>query len=154
MRVLLEGVAALDLDISKQNNPHWEVIMAAPGLIEGDYFPPQLAQAVKFLWQDPGVQEAFFRRNELQLNDSAPYYFEAINRLANPNYIPTDQDILRARVKTTGITETHFQIGDFKYKLFDVGGQRSERRKWLGIFESVTALVFLIAISECKLTSS
>lgn len=62
--------------------------------------------------------------------------------------MPTDQDILRARVKTTGITETHFQIGELKYKLFDVGGQRSERRKWLGVFENVTALVFLIAISE------
>jgi guanine nucleotide-binding protein subunit alpha len=51
----------------------------------------------------------------------------------------------------TATSETHFQIGDLKYKLFDVGGQRSERRKWLGIFESVTALVFLIAISECEL---
>lgn len=75
-------------------------------------------------------------------------YFDAIVRISQANYNPTDQDILRARVKTTGITETHFQIGDLKYKLFDVGGQRSERRKWLGIFESVTALVFLIAISE------
>lgn len=36
------------------------------------------------------------------------------------------------------------------YKLFDVGGQRSERRKWLNIFDSVTALMFLIAISECE----
>lgn len=47
--------------------------------------------------------------------------------------------------------ETHFTIGELTYKLFDVGGQRSERRKWLNIFDSVTALVFLIAISECKL---
>lgn len=90
--------------------------------------------------------------------------------------MPTDQDILRARVKTTGITyvrcvsshgrslvcgksadsssETHFTIGELTYKLFDVGGQRSERRKWLNIFDSVTALVFLIAISECKLGAS
>lgn len=66
--------------------------------------------------------------------------------------MPTDMDILRARVKTTGITETHFKIGELTYKLFDVGGQRSERRKWLNIFDSVTALVFLIAISECEST--
>lgn len=46
-------------------------------------------------------------------------------------------------------SETHFKIGELTYKLFDVGGQRSERRKWLNIFDSVTALVFLIAISEC-----
>lgn len=47
-------------------------------------------------------------------------------------------------------SETHFKIGELTYKLFDVGGQRSERRKWLNIFDSVTALVFLIAISECR----
>jgi hypothetical protein len=43
--------------------------------------------------------------------------------------MPTDQDILRSRVKTTGISETHFQIGELTYRLFDVGGQRSERKK-------------------------
>lgn len=43
--------------------------------------------------------------------------------------MPTDQDILRSRVKTTGISETHFQIGELAYRLFDVGGQRSERKK-------------------------
>lgn len=75
-------------------------------------------------------------------------YFEAVDRITQPNYTPTDQDILRARVKTTGITETHFHIGELHYRIFDVGGQRSERRKWLGIFESVTALVFLIAMNE------
>jgi guanine nucleotide-binding protein G(i) subunit alpha len=31
-------------------------------------------------------------------------YFDAIARISNPDYMPTDQDILRARVKTTGIT--------------------------------------------------
>jgi hypothetical protein len=33
-----------------------------------------------------------------------PSYFDAIKRIAEPTYMPTDQDILRARVKTTGIT--------------------------------------------------
>ncbi|KAL1406997.1 guanine nucleotide-binding protein subunit alpha [Vanrija albida] len=148
MRVLLEGVSYMELEISPSNKGRWDAIMNAPALIEGDRFPPLLADAVKGLWQDEGVRDAFTRRNELQLNDSAPYYFDAVQRISQANYVPTDQDILRARVKTTGITETHFTIGDLKYKIFDVGGQRSERRKWLGIFENVTALVFLIAISE------
>ena len=46
--------------------------MAAPPQIEGDIFPPRLADAVANLWQDRGVRSAFKRRNELQLNDSAP----------------------------------------------------------------------------------
>lgn len=52
--------------------------------------------------------------------------------------------------RLTHRSETHFKIGELTYKLFDVGGQRSERRKWLNIFDSVSALVFLIAINECK----
>ncbi|KAI8928368.1 guanine nucleotide binding protein, alpha subunit [Entophlyctis helioformis] len=62
--------------------------------------------------------------------------------------MPTDQDVLRSRVKTTGITETNFHVGELTYRMFDVGGQRSERKKWIHCFENVTAIVFLVAISE------
>lgn len=51
-----------------------------------------------------------------------------------PNWIPTAQDTLRLRAKTTGIIETRFDINGLTFKLFDVGGQRSERRKWIGAF--------------------
>lgn len=30
----------------------------------------------------------------------------------------------------------------------DVGGQRSERRKWIHCFENVTSIMFLVALSE------
>lgn len=36
--------------------------------------------------------------------------------MSDPNYLPTDQDILRSRVKTTGITETTFQVGELLYR--------------------------------------
>ena len=40
------------------------------------------------------------------------------------------------------------KVGELTYKLFDVGGQRSERKKWIHCFENVTALVFLVSLSE------
>lgn len=75
-------------------------------------------------------------------------YFDAIERISQPDYLPNDQDVLRSRVKTTGIIETTFIIGQLTYRLLDVGGQRSERKKWIHCFEGVTAIVFLAAISE------
>lgn len=75
-------------------------------------------------------------------------YFDNIVRIAAPDYMPNDQDVLRSRVKTTGITETTFIIGDLTYRMFDVGGQRSERKKWIHCFENVTTILFLVAISE------
>jgi hypothetical protein len=71
-RVLLEGVSLMEISVSPNNQPRWDIIMSAPVQIEGDQMPPKLAEAVKELWADQGVRQAFNRRNELQLNDSAP----------------------------------------------------------------------------------
>lgn len=46
--------------------------MASPTQIEGERMPPALVDAVEGLWADQGVQNAYKRRNELQINDSAP----------------------------------------------------------------------------------
>lgn len=74
-------------------------------------------------------------------------FFEDVDRLFSPQYVPTDQDVLRSRLRTTGITETIFDLGSLTYRMFDVGGQRSERKKWIHCFENVNCLLFLVAIS-------
>lgn len=33
-------------------------------------------------------------------------------------------------------------------RMFDVGGQRGERRKWIQVFDGITAVIFLVASSE------
>lgn len=35
--------------------------------------------------------------------------------------------------------------------MFDVGGQRSERKKWIHCFEGVTAIIFCVALSAYDL---
>lgn len=37
------------------------------------------------------------------------------------------------------------------YRMFDVGGQRSERKKWIHCFEGVTAIIFCVAMSAYDL---
>jgi guanine nucleotide-binding protein subunit alpha, other len=76
-----------------------------------------------------------------------PSFFEDINRLFMVSYMPTDQDILRTRLRTTGISETIFDLGNLTYRMFDVGGQRSERKKWIHVFDNVQVVLFLAAIS-------
>ncbi|CAG8721371.1 12859_t:CDS:2, partial [Acaulospora colombiana] len=148
MRAILEALPTLEIGINPQNEARRATVMALPVQLETDALPREVADAIRGLWMDPGVQEAVRRAREFQLNDSATYYFNSIERMSMPGYIPTDQDILRSRVKTTGITETMFKVGELTYRLFDVGGQRSERKKWIHCFENVTALVFLVALSE------
>uniref|UniRef100_A0A8C4NLT2 Guanine nucleotide-binding protein G(o) subunit alpha n=1 Tax=Eptatretus burgeri TaxID=7764 RepID=A0A8C4NLT2_EPTBU len=110
-------------------------------------YSPELLSAMKRLWVDAGLQECFSRASEYQLNDSAQYYLDSLDRIGNDDYQPTEQDILRTRVKTTGIVETHFTFKNLHFRLFDVGGQRSERKKWIHCFEDVTAIIFCVALS-------
>ncbi|ORY96375.1 G-alpha protein [Syncephalastrum racemosum] len=147
MRVTLEAMQALGVPFhNPENEIHRRLVLEAPPQV--DYLGHELVEAIATLWDDEGVRECVDRANEFQLNDSARYYFDSILRIGQPHYIPSDQDVLRSRVKTTGITETTFVIGDLTYRMLDVGGQRSERKKWIHCFENVTTLVFLVAISE------
>ncbi|CAG0879246.1 unnamed protein product [Cyprideis torosa] len=121
---------------------------------------PELAHCMIRMWRDPGVQLCFSRSREYQLNDSAAYYLNALERISRPDYIPTQQDVLRTRVKTTGIVESHFEYKGLHFKMVDVGGQRSERKKWIHCFEGVTAIIFCVALSgydlvllECEETN-
>jgi len=74
-------------------------------------------------------------------------FFQDIDRLFQKDFLPTDQDILRTRLRTTGISETIFELGNLTYKMVDVGGQRSERKKWIHVFDNVQVVLFLVAIS-------
>jgi len=109
---------------------------------------PEIAQHVAALWQDPGIQATFEHRELFQLFDSAKYFFNKVIDVAKPTWIPTNDDILRSRVRTTGIVENDFEISGNHFRMFDVGGQRNERKKWIHCFEDVTALLFVASISE------
>nr|CAD7456928.1 unnamed protein product [Timema tahoe] len=154
-------------------------------------FESPYVEAIKDLWSDAGIQECYDRRREYQLTDSAKYYLMEIDRVADPKYLPTEQDILRVRVPTTGIIEYPFDLEEIRFsylsdlerieeadflpteqdilrarapttgiieypfdldsiifRMVDVGGQRSERRKWIHCFENVTSIIFLVALSE------
>ncbi|KAG8589163.1 hypothetical protein GDO81_006283 [Engystomops pustulosus] len=115
--------------------------------IEEGTMPPELVDVIKKLWKDDGVQACFERAAEYQLNDSAPYYLNQLDRITAPDYLPNEQDVLRSRVKTTGIIETQFSFKDLHFRMFDVGGQRSERKKWIHCFEGVTCIIFCGALS-------
>eukprot|EP00456_Euglypha_rotunda_P067603 TRINITY_DN5865_c0_g1_i1.p1 TRINITY_DN5865_c0_g1~~TRINITY_DN5865_c0_g1_i1.p1 ORF type:complete len:301 (+),score=54.47 TRINITY_DN5865_c0_g1_i1:86-904(+) len=108
----------------------------------------RVADAMIHLWQDPGIQVTYEHRATFQLNDSTRYFLEKITEIGKKDYLPTEQDVLRSRVRTTGIVESNFVIDGNHFKMMDVGGQRNERKKWLHCFSGVTAVLFVAALSE------
>jgi len=76
--------------------------------------------------------------------------------LAVADYLPSDEDVLRARSITTGVVTVNFMLKEkgreLKLELVDVGGQRGERRRWIHCFEGVTAVMFIISLSDYNQT--
>ena len=67
------------------------------------------AQKMQRIWLDSGVQICYGKGSEYGLGDSAAYFLNALDRISIPNYIPTEQDLLRTRTRTTGIVEIQFR---------------------------------------------
>ncbi|KAL9604006.1 MAG: hypothetical protein Q9219_000768 [cf. Caloplaca sp. 3 TL-2023] len=147
-KIIAEEMREIGMDYENQESHEAErVIAAAEDIGADDSFPPQCLPAMKTLWRDPSVQATIKRGNEYALHDNIQYYYSSIDRLFAKDYLPDDQDVLRSRLRTTGITETLFELGQLKYHMFDVGGQRSERKKWVHCFEGVHCLMFVAALS-------
>ncbi|XP_065144071.1 guanine nucleotide-binding protein G(olf) subunit alpha [Paramisgurnus dabryanus] len=129
------------------NHPRAEYIRSIAPLSDFDY-TEEFFEHAKHLWDDEGVKACFERSNEYQLIDCAQYFLDRIESVRQNDYTPTDQDLLRCRVLTSGIFETRFQVDKVNFHMFDVGGQRDERRKWIQCFNDVTAIIFVAASSS------
>lgn len=88
------------------------------------------------------------KRALANINDSHNEYLQDLSRIASPTYIPTEYDVLISRVRTTQVTVERYQVDDVQLEVYDVGGQRAERRKWVNCFDNVDAIIFVAALSE------
>lgn len=121
-------------------------------ILEATDLKPDIAKAITDLWKNVDFQNTTKENAEdAQLQggvSGAQYYFTHAERFASPGFRPTTEDMLNCRRKTTGIVETEFTAGNTIFTMVDVGGQRSERKKWLHCFGSVSCVIFLTAVNE------
>ncbi|KAL9917274.1 G protein alpha q subunit isoform X5 [Glossina fuscipes] len=191
MQSMIKAMDMLRISYGKEEHSELAALIMSIDYETVTTFEDPYLSAIKTLWDDTGIQECYDRRREYQLTDSAKYYLMDLDRVAQPDYLPTvqdilrvrvpttgiieypfdleeirfsylsdlprielpdylptEQDILRARVPTTGILEYPFDLDGIVFRMVDVGGQRSERRKWIHCFENVTSIIFLVALSE------
>ena len=110
--------------------------------------PASIASLISTLYHSTPLQHALRRSNEFHLLDSASYFLSHAPRLFHPSYTPTTADILRSRLPTTGIIEASFKVDRLTFRMYDVGGQRGERKKWIHCFDQVTAILYVASLSE------
>ncbi|KAH3703147.1 guanine nucleotide-binding protein G(s) subunit alpha-like [Dreissena polymorpha] len=153
MVVILCAMHELGIPLEHAQNSHrMERLLQAADTQDPASITDDLLEDIETLWRDSGVQECFSRSYEYQLIDSAKYFLDKLHEIRQPDYIPSDQDILRCRVLTTGIQFIEFDVHDaghpVSFCVYDVGGQRGVRRKWIQIFDSVAAILFLADVSS------
>mmetsp|Transcript_3939 Transcript_3939/g.5479 ORF Transcript_3939/g.5479 Transcript_3939/m.5479 type:complete len:365 (+) Transcript_3939:108-1202(+) len=108
----------------------------------------EVGQMIKELWAEPAIKNVWESRNEFQIGESSAYFFDRIDTIMQPDYVPSQQDLLFARFRSSGVRRERLTISNHMFELYDVGGQRNERRKWIHCFDNVTAVIFIAAISE------
>ncbi|PPQ76441.1 hypothetical protein CVT26_012955 [Gymnopilus dilepis] len=116
---------------------------------------------MKALWTDEVVR-VILRKRKLRLEDSAGFFLDDLDRIARRDYEPSDDDVVRARLRTTGVQEYRIQLetanttvfsggigGDAgkEWILYDVGGSRTMRHAWVPYFDNVQAIIFLAPVS-------
>jgi len=88
-----------------------------------------------------------------------------VERIASRSYEPSDDDVVRARLRTLGVQEYKIDItpdnvnqsifsgaiGGVQFgkewRIYDVGGSRSMRHAWLPYFDNAQAIIFLAPVS-------
>nr|KAI8769672.1 G protein alpha-a subunit [Biomphalaria glabrata] len=102
------------------------------------------------LWADTAMQIGFEKRHTFEtdkLTFSSEYFLNHIGRICHPNYLASVQDILLIRWPSLGVQEHQFIIDNFLYRMIDVAGQRSLRKKWIHFFDEVTVVTFFVNLA-------
>ncbi|KAH9033514.1 guanine nucleotide binding protein, alpha subunit [Lactarius pseudohatsudake] len=104
------------------------------------------------LWGDEWVRNRLVEKR-VRLQESSGFYLDQIERITAKDYSPTDDDVLKARLKTVGVVEHPFTIsmgtmrGNTSWVIYDVGGARNQRHAWAPFFQDVNSIIFLAPIS-------
>ncbi|EPQ57632.1 G-alpha-domain-containing protein [Gloeophyllum trabeum ATCC 11539] len=111
----------------------------------------QCKDDIKALWTDEAVQSILIKRR-LRLEDAPGFFLNDIDRIASQDYEPSDDDVVRARLRTVGVQEHRlkFERGSEQGRewiLYDVGGSRSCRAAWYPYFDDINAIIFVAPIS-------
>jgi len=145
IKILITACRDWTIEFTPEEQEQAEVIMLAVTLNE------PLAQHISVIWNSIAVQKAYQQHHRIQLPGGASttdYYMEHVQRFAHEDFMPNISDMLRVKLKTIGIAETNFHVNGSEFLMVDVGGQRSERKKWLCCFNDVSAVIYLVALNE------
>eukprot|EP01083_Nonionella_stella_P270267 915029_1 len=119
------------------------------------------AYKIAELWKDSGIKKTFAQQHYFQMDPNIEYFFNKVSEIAAPNYEPNFEDYIRIRRCSVGYSPIKFMKyigthGEYQFEIPDVGGTRTERRKWwntkLLLDDNAKAIVYVVPLSDYDLT--
>uniref|UniRef100_A0A6B2L9H3 Uncharacterized protein n=1 Tax=Arcella intermedia TaxID=1963864 RepID=A0A6B2L9H3_9EUKA len=155
LQELVKQAEKLDLKVASENRKHSRYFLEM--LVLEVVWDAKLANKVKSLWSDNAIQQTWARAPQFQMQMSnLEYLMQNIDRISDPHYVPSKDDIMQARQRTTGQQSTTFTKDNYTWELIDVGGQRPERAKWESILKETQlhALIYFAGLDEYNMASN
>ncbi|KAK0183684.1 guanine nucleotide-binding protein alpha-4 subunit [Armillaria mellea] len=113
-------------------------------------------RVVIHLWSRKGIRRVL-KKTRIRLEEFPGFFLNDLERVTSLKYMPTDDDVLKARLKTVGVSEYRFEMevsagrdSGTEWRIVDVGGSRSQhhfQETWVPFFDDVDAIIFLAPIS-------
>ncbi|KAH8814588.1 guanine nucleotide binding protein, alpha subunit [Flagelloscypha sp. PMI_526] len=150
MRTILEELGELELTLAAANEQHASTILEfdpSAGFSRAG-LPLHISEALGKVYADSTVKTVLSRSKKLETVLQSMYFFEELDRIASPRYLPSDEDINHCSTATGGVTKYQRTVGQLNYIIWDVDGQRGQRRKWMNCFETITATIFVVPVSS------
>lgn len=104
MQTLIEGAEEFKYNLTLENQ-ETATHIAELDPLGVEFWSDDIVDRLKKLWLDEGIQKTLKYRARLNLLDSTNYLFANIDRIGQSKYVPSEEDILRARLRTCGIVE-------------------------------------------------
>eukprot|EP01124_Arcella_intermedia_P035088 TRINITY_DN884_c0_g1_i1.p1 TRINITY_DN884_c0_g1~~TRINITY_DN884_c0_g1_i1.p1 ORF type:complete len:346 (-),score=56.15 TRINITY_DN884_c0_g1_i1:64-1101(-) len=156
MQELVKQAEKLEYIVEGENRKHCRFFTQMT-VVEAEW-NEKIAEKVRVLWEDPAIQRTWQAAPGFQLQmNHMDYLMANLDRFSRPDYMPTNEDVLRARQRTTGEHTTSFVVDKTGWDLIDVGGQKPERAKWESILtgkETVNAVIYFGALDEFNMLST
>jgi len=159
IKSLVDAAHRFDLQLAADDEKTAEAVsqLQSEGYQDGFRIPADLGKSIRKLFDSEPIKKAYARRNEFWLLDSCGFYMDNLDRFCSAEFLPTEEDSVMARIRTTGIvvSELEQKLPEPKegepdtllFKVVDVGGQRNERKKWIHCFDDVKAIIFIESLA-------
>jgi len=147
MQILVQQARDEEVEFSEPSSQDMaQKILSTPADSE---WSSEFGMWVKKMWAEPAIKTIYQERDRLfSLNDGAAYFFTNIDRIMEPNYIPSQQDLLCVRVRSAAFEQAVYSYNKITFKIWDVGGQIPERKKWRRHIGASTAIIFFASLTE------